>query len=282
MDAIGKALWFIESNSARPVTLDEVAEVSGLSRFHLSRTFSVIVGRSPTAYLRARRLTEAARSLADGAPDILSVALDAGYGSHEAFTRAFRDQFGATPEEVRARRSTTNLMLVEPPQMTNAPNAKLPEPAIKQSGPLFIAGMRQRFTHETRGAIPALWQRFVPHIGHIPNEKPKSTYGVVIASTEDSDNGFDYMAGIGVSSLDELPEELAGLRLPRRPYAVFDHAGHVSTIAATCGAIFRTWLPKSGRELAEGPLQLIECYDSSRFDPRTGLGGLEIWIPLKK
>lgn len=281
MDAIGKALWYLESHSARPVTLDELAEVSGLSRFHLSRTFTVMVGRSPTAYLRARRLTEAARSLADGAPDILPVALEAGYGSHEAFTRAFRDQFGVTPEEVRARRSTHNLMLVEPPQMTNAPNATLPEPAIKEAGPLFIVGMRQRFTHETRGAIPALWQRFVQHIGHIPNEKPQATFGVVLASGEDEENGFDYMAGIGVSSLDDLPEGLSGLRLPRRPYAVFHHSGHVSTIGATCGAVFGTWLPGSGRELAEGPLQLIEVYDSVRFDPRTGLGGLEIWIPLK-
>jgi AraC family transcriptional regulator len=45
-------------------------------------------------YVRGRRLTEAAKVLSDGAPDILTVALDAGYGSHEAFTRAFRDQFG--------------------------------------------------------------------------------------------------------------------------------------------------------------------------------------------
>ena len=46
-------------------------------------------------YVRGRRLTEAARALSDGATDILAVALDSGYGSHEAFTRAFRDQFGS-------------------------------------------------------------------------------------------------------------------------------------------------------------------------------------------
>jgi AraC family transcriptional regulator len=282
MNAIGKALWYIESHSARPVTLDELAEVSGLSRFHLSRTFTVVVGRSPTAYLRARRLSEAARALADDAPDILSVALDAGYGSHEAFTRAFREQFGATPEDVRAACSTANLKLVEPPPMTNAPAAQLADPDIREAGPLLIAGMRQRFTHETRGAIPALWQRFTPHIGHIPNEKPQATFGVVISSGEDSENGFDYMTGIGVSSLDELPEELAGLRVPKRSYAVFKHDGHVSTIGATCGAIFGTWLPRSGRKLADGPLQLIERYETGKFDPRTGLGGFEIWIPLEK
>ncbi|WP_164034337.1 helix-turn-helix domain-containing protein, partial [Serratia marcescens] len=65
-------------------------------------------------YLRGRRLSQAARSLAAGAPDILAVALDAGYGSHEAFTRAFRDQFGMTPELVRDRRRLDNVPLVEP------------------------------------------------------------------------------------------------------------------------------------------------------------------------
>ena len=49
-------------------------------------------------YVRARRLTRRTHAGAN-APDILQVALDAGYGSHEAFTRAFRDCFGITPED---------------------------------------------------------------------------------------------------------------------------------------------------------------------------------------
>jgi AraC family transcriptional regulator len=266
MDAIGKALWYIESHSASPVTLDDVARASGLSRFHFSRTFSVLVGRSPTAYLRARRLTEAARRLASGAPDILSVALDAGYGSHEAFTRAFRDRFGATPEDVRASRSTEPLRLVEPPVMNTEPVTAIADPRIEDAGPLFIAGLRLRFTPETRGAIPALWQRFTPHIGSIPGEKKEATYGIVLCEAEEEGDGFDYMAG---------------LRLPKRRYAVFQHMGHVSGIGATCAAIFGSWLPRSGNHLAKGALQLIERYDASRFDPRTGLGGLEIWVPLQ-
>ncbi|TIS86760.1 MAG: AraC family transcriptional regulator [Mesorhizobium sp.] len=58
--------------------------------------------------LRGRHLNQAARELVDDAPDTLSVALGAGHGSHEAFTRAFRDFLGLTPEEVRARRSLEN------------------------------------------------------------------------------------------------------------------------------------------------------------------------------
>src|SRR5580765_3929021 len=114
MNPTEKALWFVESHLPEAISLDDVAANSGVSRFHVTRAFGAATGRSVMGYARARRLSEAARRLAAGAPDILSVALDAGYNSHEAFTRAFHDVLGLTPEEVRARRALDNLSLVEP------------------------------------------------------------------------------------------------------------------------------------------------------------------------
>src|SRR6201990_3217399 len=102
MNPAQKALWFIERHLAAPLTLDGIAGVAGISRFHMVRAFAAATGLPVMRYVRARRLTAAARALAGGAPDILNVALDADYGSHEAFTRAFRDHFGVTPEAVRA------------------------------------------------------------------------------------------------------------------------------------------------------------------------------------
>ena len=87
--------------------------VADVSRYHVSRVFGEAIGRPITRYVRGRRLTEAAKALAAGAADILTVALEAGYGSHEAFTRAFREQFGQTPESVRAQRHLDNIELVE-------------------------------------------------------------------------------------------------------------------------------------------------------------------------
>src|SRR5215469_8302101 len=110
---VGKALWFIEARLTSDISLAEIACCAGVSRYHLLRAFGVATGQSVMRHVRGRRLTEAARRLAAGAPDILTVALDAGYGSHEAFTRAFRDQFGLTPEVVRAQRHVDNLTLVE-------------------------------------------------------------------------------------------------------------------------------------------------------------------------
>src|ERR1700737_3769079 len=109
MNPVGRALWFIESHFAQDITLDEIANAGCASRFHMSRAFGVATGRSIMRYVRGRRLTGGARSLSNGAPDILAVALEAGYGSHEAFTRAFRDQFGLTPEAVRAQGHVGNI-----------------------------------------------------------------------------------------------------------------------------------------------------------------------------
>ena len=101
MNAIEKALWFIESHFASEITLEDLANAGGVSRFHITRAFGAATDRSIMRYVRGRRLSEAAKALSNGAPDILSVALHAGYGSHEAFTRAFREQFGVTPEMIR-------------------------------------------------------------------------------------------------------------------------------------------------------------------------------------
>src|SRR5450755_832736 len=131
MNPAQKALWFIESHLARELTLDEIAGVAGISRFHMVRAFAAATGLSVMRYVRARRLTAAARALAHGAPDILTVALDADYGSHAAFTRAFRDQFGVTPEAVRAARCVDQLKLQEPIQMDSTALDTLPPPRFE-------------------------------------------------------------------------------------------------------------------------------------------------------
>jgi AraC-like DNA-binding protein len=97
---------------------------------------------------RARRLSEAARALAGGAPDILTLTLDADYASHEAFTRAFRDHFGVTPEMVRSSTRIDNLGLQEPIVMDSTLMDNLPPPRFETSKPLLVAGLGERYTWE--------------------------------------------------------------------------------------------------------------------------------------
>jgi AraC family transcriptional regulator len=276
MSPLGKALWFIESHFGSEITLDDIAEVAGVSSYYLTRALGDATGHSVMRYVRGRRLTEAARSLADGAQDILSVALDAGYGSHEAFTRAFRDQFAITPEALREEGHVRNIKLLEPIKMEESVRAVASPVRFEHAPVLLIAGMCQRYSCETSAGIPAQWQRFQPHIGTIPGQIGKVAYGVRCNIDEDGD--FDYVCGVAVSGFSKLTSEWSRVRIPAQKYAVFSHAEHVSTIRSTWTTIWNKWLPASGHELVDAPD--FERY-GEEFDSRTGCGGLEIWIPMK-
>ncbi|MER8849724.1 MULTISPECIES: AraC family transcriptional regulator [Mesorhizobium] len=276
MNPTEKALWFVESHLPEAVTLDDVAQSSGASRFHVTRAFGAATGRSVMGYMRSRRLTEAARRLAGGAPDILCVALDAGYNSHEAFTRAFRDQFGTTPELVRAQGSTETLDLVEPILMDNSLLTTLEPPRFETSRPFLIAGLGERYSCESSAGIPMQWQRFAPYIGHIPGQVAGVFYGVCL-NGDDAGN-FDYVVGVEVRDFADLPKEFQRVRVPARKYAAFTHREHISTIRRTINTIWNSWLPASGHEVADAPE--FERY-GPEFDARTGNGGLEIWVPVK-
>ena len=273
-----KALWFIESHLAEALTLDEIAGVAGISRFHLVRAFATATGLPVMRYVRTRRLTEAARALAGGAPDILSLALDADYGSHEAFTRAFRDHFGVTPEAVRAETCLTRLKLQEPIMMDSTALDHLQPPRFVTSQPLLVAGIGERISHENGGAgIPGQWQRFHQTIHNVSRRVGSVAYGVC-CNGDDAGN-FDYIAGVEVSDFSDLPREFSRVRIPDQKYAVFTHADHVATVRRTVNTIWNQWLPASGLKAADGPN--FERYDQT-FDPMTGHGGFEIWVPVRE
>jgi AraC family transcriptional regulator len=275
MNVTAKALWYVESHLSGDNSLEAIADSVGVSRFHLSRAFGLSVGSALAAYVRARRLTEAARHLADNAPDILMVALDAGYGSHEAFTRAFRQQFGLTPDALRERRDVAGLHLQEPIRMTDSTSTAVDSPRIVRRDELLIFGLSQRY-QRTNAGIPSQWDRFLPHLGHIAHQADDETYGV-ICNTDES-GSIDYICGVRVSEFPSHPAEFARLRIPAQSYAVFEHREHVSAVSATWQAIWNHGLSDAGFRASDSPA--FERYGKS-FDARTGLGGLELWVPIE-
>lgn len=273
-----RALWYIESHLAEPMTLDEIAAISGVSRFHIVRAFAAAVGLPVMRYVRARRLTEAARSLAKGAPDILPLALEADYGSHEAFTRAFRDQFGTTPEAVRAATCVSHLQLQEPILMDSTILDHLSPPRFETAKAFLVAGPAERISCDNGAMIPGLWHRFNQEVADIPARVGHQVAYGVCCNGDDAGN-FDYIAGVEVADFSDLPRRYGRIRIPEQRYAVFTHTEHVASIRRTVNTIWNQWLPASGLTAADAPN--FERYGET-FDPATGNGGFEIWIPVRE
>ena len=273
MKALNKAIWYIENHYRDPVSLDALADVAGVSRYHLSRMFCYAVGYPISRYIRLRRLSTAAIALAGGKSDILDLALSVGYGSHEAFTRAFKEQFAMTPEQVRAQGSTKDLQLTEAISMNHNTTKSLARPRFETLHKLDIVGLSRTYAFDSVAEIPDQWQSFVPMIPQIASSDTPITYGVIYNG---SDDRFDYLSGVehpvGTAGKD-IPKDMTSLTVPAQTYAVFWHSEHVATLSQTCDAIWSQWLPSSGKTVIEAPW--FERYDQ-QFDPMTGFGGLEV------
>ena len=226
-------------------------------------------------YVRGRRLTEAAGRLENGAPNLLHVALEAGYGSHEAFSRAFKAQFGMTPEEARKSRPVAGW--TAPLARLESKMIPLKEPEIRREGAWNLVGMRERHLLALSAAEgPAHWRRFMagPY-AEIACKRPGPPVGAAYTLDDES---YDYLCAAPVTQFAQPPRGCENLVIPPAEYAVFLHESNVSRINETYRAIYDVWLPASGRQLAEAPS--LDTYTDA-FDPRTGEGGVRLWIPLK-
>jgi AraC family transcriptional regulator len=159
--------------------------------------------------------------------------------------------------------------------MNDAKSTTIAPPQIVRGDTLLIFGLGQRY-HETNAGIPLQWDRFVPYLGSIPGQVGHVTYGV-ICNTDDT-GSIEYICGVQVREFPAHPAEFTRLRIPPQTYAVFEHQEHVSAVPITWQAIWNHGISSAGREATDGPA--FERYGEG-FDPRTGLGGLEVWVPIK-
>lgn len=160
------------------------------------------------------------------------------------------------------------------------PETKL-APRFEDGKPLLIAGLRKIYAPAAMRDIPMQWEAFAPHIGKIPGQIGRATYGVCWQAPDSAN--IEYLTGVEASTFAGIPDDFTVVSLPAAKYAVFPHRAHVSRLHETCDAISK-WLPESGHQSAaavdvETPA-FFERY-SEEFDPQTGMGGMEVWVPLQ-
>jgi AraC family transcriptional regulator len=165
-------------------------------------------------------------------------------------------------------------------KMKQSSEAQLEAPRFENGKAMRIAGLREHFTSQTMNNLPSLWPRFAPHIGNVPGQVGHVAYGLCFNAL--SPHGVEYLAGVEVSDFSRLPDEFTRVTIPPQRYAVFTHREHVSKLRQTLDAI-DNWVPTSGLEVAPAVADRPDFFEryGEHFNPQTGMGDLEVWVPIK-
>ena len=101
ISAVRRMQEYIMAHYQEEVTLPDLAKAAMYSPWHALRAFAELTGKTPFDYLRAVRLSAAAKQLRDTNMSVLDVALASAFGSHEGFTKAFSREFAISPQRYR-------------------------------------------------------------------------------------------------------------------------------------------------------------------------------------
>lgn len=104
---------YIRKHSHEPLEREVLAAIAGFSVSHFHRVFNACVGESVAGYVRRVRMERAGRKLRMGAVDIGEIALAAGYETHAAFGKAFKQHFGLSPSQFRQLDCSTATKLLK-------------------------------------------------------------------------------------------------------------------------------------------------------------------------
>lgn len=275
MDLVKAALWQIETDLGRSLTIAALAERLGVSSFHLARAFASATGLSPRRYIRRRRLSLAAEQIAASEERLLDVAIDAGYSSQEAFTRAFKSEFGVTPGTV-SRAGTIDGLALQGPITLRRRASEVEPPRVEYFPATVIAGLQRTYSLDEIGQIPGQWSAFMDRLACIPGATDWDSYGVCTGDSL-SNSRIRYLAGIGRSRLKMTPAGLTSATIPGREYLVFVHRGPAATLTDTISEIWRHWLLEADVQVAEAPD--FERYRGP-YDPEDPDGQIDVFVPL--
>ena len=164
--------------------------------------------------------------------------------------------------------------------MPEASVIKLNPPRLQERRAVLMAGLQEHYTPQTMNTIPAQWKRLP--FGKIAGQLGRMAYGVVLNLNEKTGE-FDYFCGVEIATVSPAHAALKTYKSPQQKYAIFCHRENVSRLRDTIYAIFTGWLPTSGQTLSHPSPRspnVIEYYGEN-FDPETGTGDMEVWIPIK-
>ena len=156
---------------------------------------------------------------------------------------------------------------------------QLEAPRIETSQSLQLVGLQQNYNSKTRNEIPKQWERFAPQIPALSGKSMGVAYGVVLAGS--APDSIHYFCGVEACENAKLSGEFTHVSIPAHRFAKFSHHDHVSKLHETEMAIMDNWAAEHRNEMARDPkLPLMVEYYGPKFNPQTGTGDMEVWIPV--
>jgi AraC family transcriptional regulator len=283
-ERMNAAIDYIEENLAGEIDFSEAAKRACCSTFHFQRVFFAVNGITPVEYARRRRLTLAARELTSSNSRVIDIAVKYGYDSPDAFTRAFRNVHGVTPQAARK----PGVILTSCPRISFHIELKggndMDYRIVEKPG-LVVAAQTRRFTTvngQNFVEIPKWWEAFLKSpdcqkMTALSGGKPGAvTRGVMLGICYGDADDIEFSYGIGV----ELPENApAGpferKEIPAATWAVFDCT--LANLQDVTKRIFSEWFPSTGYEHDAKPE--LEVYLPGKQGDEMQC---QIWIPIVK
>lgn len=286
---IRRAVDYIEDNLHGPVSVADIAREAGLSKWYFQRIFRAIVGDTVKEYIQRRRLSYAARALVETDDRIIDIAFTCDFSSPEVFTRAFRRFFGQNPQSFRKAASSRKRIPQKPKitaaYLTHLYEGMTMEPELKHIDTITAIGMVGEVIPLLSGersdnmqVIPALWQRLYARRHDLPDCTIDRISVIGGIAQKMAEGNLEYLAGVMVSDATvDVPQGMEKRQVPAGEYAVFTHRGPVRNLEHTKNYIYGSWLPKSGRQRADGPQ--FSLYNEN-FDPNGETSEIYLYIPL--
>jgi AraC family transcriptional regulator len=287
-----RVVEYIDGHLADPLDLPTLAAVAHFSPFHFHRLFRAWMGGETLGdYLRRRRVEKAAQRLVvQPGLSVLEAALGAGFGSGEAFARAFRQRFGAAPSAWRRQQRKNGQALRKIDQDGAAGDA---EHGLSQPPP------PETPMNVTLVDRPATRVAFLRHTG--PYGEPVGRFYAEQVYPWMVRHGLLGRVRYGIAHDDPLvtaPEqcrydacaEIPGdapvsstmltTTIPAGRYASLPFKGTSAEIDAVWQRLVREWLPDSGLQLADGPC--FEHYPvDACHDDKTGVFDCHLCVPVQ-
>jgi AraC family transcriptional regulator len=274
-----KAFLYIEEHLDGECSLEGSAHAAGYSMYHFSRIFKSMTSISPISYVRKRRLTLAAKDVAETVMPLIDISIKWGFESSETFIRAFEAEHGITPG--RYRGTGMSLHLTNPFRVPDGKPFRLPEPEIVMLPDRTLCGypfyMKPGMKH---GSIPAFFNSYHERqlAYTLPGVSADGWFDDVGCSIYSERGRVAYITGVW--SERKGPEGTVTLTIPAGLHAVFstppaDAFSFVETIHNTWDAVYQQWLPMSPYQRAPGPDYETYCEISHTFTEK-------IHIPIMK